>query len=113
MKDKIQYLKHSSLCNFVIQVESLLCCNREQFPEDEERGSSDNGYENDETSLQQSMESDSVVDVTEDDSNGQYVEQDQSEEHKDKNNTNNRSDTGVYILVFLMLVYVFSRICCH
>jgi len=49
------------------------------------------------------MESDSVVDVTEDDSNEQYVEQDQSEEREDKNNM---SDTGKYLYVL-----VFSTSC--
>jgi len=64
---------------------------------------SDN-YENDE---QRSMESDSVVDVTEDDSNEQFVEQDQSEECEDKNNTSNTCDTGkyLYVLVFSMAVF--------
>ncbi|XP_065918091.1 uncharacterized protein [Dysidea avara] len=56
-----------------------------KFPGDKERGSSDSSYESDETSLQQSMECDSVIDVTEDDSSEQYDEQDQSEEHEDKN----------------------------
>jgi len=77
----------------------MLCNIREQFPGDEERGSSDNSYESDETS-QQSMECDSVVDVTEDDSNEQYVEQDQSEEHEDKNTSN----TGKYLCMTVLSV---------
>ncbi|XP_065918075.1 uncharacterized protein [Dysidea avara] len=58
-------------------------------PEDKERDSSDNSYEDDETSLQQSMECDSVIDVTEDDSSEQYVEQDQSVEDNNISNTSN------------------------
>ncbi|XP_065918079.1 uncharacterized protein [Dysidea avara] len=62
----------------------------EQFPGDKERESSDISYESDETSLQQSMECDSVVDVTEDDSSEQYVEE---EEYEDKNNMTSTSNT--------------------
>ncbi|XP_065918080.1 uncharacterized protein [Dysidea avara] len=62
----------------------------EQFPGDKERESSDISYESDETSLQQSMECDSVVDVTEDDSSEQYVEE---EEYEDKNNMTSASNT--------------------
>ncbi|XP_065918064.1 uncharacterized protein [Dysidea avara] len=65
----------------------------QQFPGDKERGSSDNNYEDDETSLQQSMECDSVIDVTEDDSSEQYAEQDRSEEHEDKDNMISTSNT--------------------
>ncbi|XP_065918058.1 uncharacterized protein [Dysidea avara] len=64
----------------------------EQFPGDKERISSDNSYEDDETSPQQSMECDSVIDVTEDDSSEQYDEQDQSEEYEDKNSIGSKSN---------------------
>ena len=67
---------------------------REQFPRDKEKDTIDNNYENDE---QQSMESDSVIDVTEDDSNEQYVEQDQSVEHQ-----NNTSNTGKHLCTSIL-----------
>jgi len=51
------------------------------------------------------MECDSVVDVTGDDSSEQYVEQDQSEEHEDKNNTSNTGKNCV--LAFSTLVMLF------
>ena len=53
----------------------VMTCQCRDFPEDKEKGNSDNSYEDDETSLQQSMECGSVIDVTEDDSSEQYVEQ--------------------------------------
>ena len=74
-------------------------------PEDKERDSSDNSYEDDETSLQQSMECDSVIDVTEDDSSEQYVEQDQSVED---NNISNTSNTGTYIYIMFLVLYSMS-----
>ena len=74
---------------------------REQFPGDKERESSDISYESDETSLQQSMECDSVVDVTEDDSSEQYVEE---EEYEDKNNMTSASNTGKYLCTSVLNV---------
>ena len=50
------------------------------------------------------MESDSVVDVTEDDSDEQFVEQDQ---HEAKKNTSNMSDTGKYLYVLMFSMSVF------
>ena len=77
---------------------------REQFPGDKERDSSDISYESDETSLQQSMECDSVIDVTEDDSSEQKDEQDQSEEYEDKNNMTSTSNTGKYLCTSVLNV---------
>ena len=92
---------HQLKLKFII---SSVYCNRQQFPGDKERDSSDNNYEGNETSLQQSMECDSVIDVTEDDSSEQYDEQDQSEEHEDKNNMTSTSNTGKCLLTSVLSV---------
>ena len=83
---------YPSLCT--ILATDLLVYYRVKLPEEKEKGNSDNSYEDDETSPQQSMECDSVIDVTEDDSSEQYVEQDQSVEDNNISSTNN---TGIHI----------------
>ena len=72
---------------------------REHVSGDKEKDSS---YENDDDSVQQSMECDSVVDVTEYGSE-QYVEHNQSEEIKDKNRMSRTNNTGKHFMLLLMI----------
>jgi len=52
------------------------------------------------------MDSDSVVDVTEDDSDGQCIEQDQSEEHQ-----SNTSNTGKYLCTSILNISQYALLC--
>ena len=76
----------------------MWCTFREHVSGDKEK---DGSYENDDDSVQQSMECDSVVDVTEDGSE-QYVDH-QSEEIEDKNRMSRTNNTGKYFMLLLMI----------
>ena len=79
---------------------------REHVSGDKEKDSS---YENDDDSVQQSMECDSVVDVTED-GGKQDVEHNQSEEIEDKIRMSRTNYTGKYFML-LDLNDIYKWIC--